>query len=288
MCDDGSTDGTAHVVRRVFEGANGPTEVRLVSTDRVGGVTANFERAVRACRGEIIALCDQDDVWHPDRLAAVLPWFRDSGARSLVFCDATLINEAGAKMGGTLHDRLRIGSRERRRIDNGAAFEVLIRRNVVTGAATTFSRDLLQLALPFPPDWVHDEWLAIIAAASGEVRRSDKTLIDYRLHADNQIGVSDPSISARLARMLEPRGDRYLRLSRRSRELADRLATLDVEPRKLKLARRKQAFESARAAYPQSRLRRILPVLRRWFRGDYARLSSQRNLDVVRDLLQPP
>ncbi|MEJ1230392.1 MAG: hypothetical protein WDM88_06825 [Galbitalea sp.] len=30
------------------------------------GVTRNFERAVAACVGDLIALCDHDDVWHPE------------------------------------------------------------------------------------------------------------------------------------------------------------------------------------------------------------------------------
>ena len=287
ISDDASNDDTMAIVRRVVANGTPSVDIRIIGTSRAGGVTANFERAVRACRGDIIILSDQDDVWHPDRVSTVLSAFAGPDAPLLVFADANLIDASGASLPGSIHTNLRLSRSEARRIDAGDSFAVLIRRNVVTGAVTAFSRSLLDAALPFPPDWVHDEWLAIIAAAIGTVRRVPARLIDYRIHDNNQIGVDDPSRHSRLARMLEPRKDRYQRLSRRSQGLADRLARLGVNPFRLALARRKASFESARATYPNSRLRRVAPVLRQWFRGNYARLSSQRRLDVARDLLQP-
>jgi hypothetical protein len=232
-------------------------------------------------------LCDQDDVWHPDRLSQVVSWFESSEGPALVFSDATLIDASGAATGGSLHQSLRLSSRERRKIDAGAAFDVLIRRNVVTGAATAFSRDLLPLALPFPSGWVHDEWLALVASATGTVGRIPASLVDYRLHANNQIGVSDPSAASRLNRMLEPRRDRYRRLALRTEDLVRRLDALGVDPQFLVLARRKLEFEHERAAYSPRRVRRLAAILRHWLRGDYRRLSSQGDLDVARDLLQP-
>jgi hypothetical protein len=112
-------------------------------------------------------------------------------------------------------------------------------------------------------------------------------LVDYRLHDNNQIGVSDPSAASRLNRMLEPRRDRYRRLALRAEDVVRRLDALGVEPRFLVLARRKLAFEQERAAYSPRRVRRLAAILRHWARGDYRRLSSQGDLDVARDLLQP-
>lgn len=287
IADDGSTDGTLAIIEDVTRGHKGPTEIRLVHTDRVGGVTQNFDRAIGQCRGDIVALCDQDDTWEPHKLTVLSEQFVDARAPRLVFSNATLIDEVGAPMPGTLHGGLRLGRRERAELRTGRAFDLLIRRNVVTGAVAAFSRDLYPRATPFPASWVHDEWLAIIASAIGDVVLVDQALVNYRLHAANQIGVADPGVASRMGRMLQPRGERYVRLRRRSGDLVERLESLAAPADVLALARAKLDFETSRAAYPRSRVRRLGPVLRRLANGSYARYSSQRRLDAVRDILQP-
>lgn len=46
---------------------------------RKKGVAANFTNAIRYCRGDKIFLCDQDDVWLPDKVKRVMQAF-DAGA----------------------------------------------------------------------------------------------------------------------------------------------------------------------------------------------------------------
>ena len=287
IADDGSTDATLAIINQIARGYAGPTEIRLVDTDRVGGVTQNFDRAIGQCRGDIVVLCDQDDTWEPQKLAVLGQAFSGAATPRLVFSDATLIDDTGARLPGTLHESLLLGRRERAELRSGRAFDLLIRRNVVTGAVAAFSRDLYARATPFPASWVHDEWLAIIASVVGDVVLIEQALVNYRLHAANQIGVADPGVASRIGRMLQPRGDRYLRLRRRSGDLVERLESLAAPADTLAIARRKLEFESSRAAYPRSRIRRLGPVLRLLAKGSYARYSSQRRLDSVRDVLQP-
>ncbi len=287
ISDDGSTDGTLAIIDDVTKGYPGPTDIRLTHTTRVGGVTQNFDRAIGACRGDVVALCDQDDVWEPRKLSVLGQQFVDAPPHRLVFSNASLIDETGTRLPGTLHDSLRLGRRERTELRAGRAFDLLIRRNVVTGAVAAFSRDLYADAAPFPPSWVHDEWLAIIASAIGEVVLVDETLVHYRLHSANQIGISDPGVASRIGRMLGKRGDRYSRLKTRADDLVRGLERLSTPGPLLALAQRKLAFEEARAAYPKARLSRITPIVRECARGSYSHLSSQRRLDMIRDLLQP-
>lgn len=287
VCDDGSTDATVSIIQAVAAANPTATPIRLVHTDRVGGVTRNFDRAIAACRGDIIALSDQDDRWDPLRLQTMVPLLVGHAGPSLVFADAALIDARGETLNGTLQAGLLLSRWECARIDGGRPFDALIRRNVVTGAACAFTRDLYEFATPFPDSWVHDEWLAILAAASGRVVRSSEVLGAYRLHESNQIGLPGTSVRARLTRMLAPRGDRYVQIHDRTVTLVAKLSGEGASERVLALARRKEAFESARASYPAGRLGRVLPVLARWVRGDYRRLSSQGGLDVVRDLAQP-
>ncbi len=288
ISDDGSTDDTVRRARSFVERAN-ETGIRfrvIVGTGGLG-VTANFQRAIEACSGELIALCDHDDVWHPDRLSSAVPSFANDNALLFQHGDARLVGAAGEPLGIGLFEALEVSRDELDGINAGRAFEIYLRRNLATGATAIVRRSLVEKALPFPASWVHDEWLATIAAALGRVEVLNRELIDYRQHGANQIGVQKPTMRYRVRRMLSSRGVRNARLARRAVDLAERLDEMQVAAPYRELAHAKARFEAARAALPANRLRRIGPVVRELRAGSYARFASQGRLDVVRDLLQP-
>ena len=66
VCDDGSTDTTRSLLEQFARKSPFPVELRFNSRNL--GVTRNFEQALMACRSDFIALCDQDDLWHPRKL----------------------------------------------------------------------------------------------------------------------------------------------------------------------------------------------------------------------------
>ncbi|PKO55579.1 MAG: alpha-L-Rha alpha-1,3-L-rhamnosyltransferase, partial [Betaproteobacteria bacterium HGW-Betaproteobacteria-21] len=67
IADDASSDGTLAVIK----GFDDPRICVLASEVRLG-VVPTFERALSAARGEIVFLCDQDDVWLPNKRAVFL------------------------------------------------------------------------------------------------------------------------------------------------------------------------------------------------------------------------
>lgn len=286
IADDGSTDGTLDRVRELVEAAGWGPRVRIL-TGGGHGVTANFERAVRACRGELIALSDQDDIWLPGRLSAQLERLDARPSALLLFANAELVDAAASPMGATLFDHLEVSARELEDLADGGAFRSLLRRNVVTGATVVFRRSLLEVAVPFPAEWVHDEWLAIMAAATAGVVPLDRPVTAYRQHGANAIGVAAPTLARKVRRVLQPRGARNRTLAARAAVLVERLERLGVRGEVLAAARAKAAFERFRAALPDARPRRVVPVLARARTGDYGRYASQGTMDIVRDLLQP-
>lgn len=292
VSDDGSTDATVAIVEeelRAHRASGAPTpELVLLRNAQPLGVTRNFEQALQACTGELIALSDQDDEWEADKLERMAAFFASRPGLALLHTDAVLIDDAGMPVGGTLFGVLEVSDAERAAVHSGRAFEAFVRRNLVTGATAMIDRGLLELALPFPPEWVHDEWLAVQAAARERLDLSERPLTRYRRHDENQIGAGDPTLTHKISRVLGRRGDRNRQLAVRSRLLADRLATAEgVSTEYRALAERKAEFEEARAALPENRLRRALPVLRLALAGGYPRLASRGWLDVLRDLLQP-
>jgi glycosyltransferase involved in cell wall biosynthesis len=288
VADDGSTDDTLALVRAIAAHHPVTSLVVLGPEARPLGVAGNFARAVAATHGDLVALSDQDDRWHEGRLAALRARFEAEPDVLLIHHDAALIDGSGQPIGSTLLEWLRVGVGERRLLTSADAFAASIRRNTATGATVVFRRELAEIAGPIGEGWIHDEWWAILAGALGAARLDERALIDYRQHDANEIGVARPTPAYLVRRMLAPRGDRYGWLARRSAALVDRLEALRaqgtvIDERWLALARRKAEFERSRAEYPASRLARVRPVWRN--RRQYADLSSQGRLDIVRDLM---
>ncbi|MGJ8722271.1 MAG: glycosyltransferase family 2 protein [Salinibacterium amurskyense] len=287
VSDDASRDDTIDRVRAVA--ARYPSvQLTVFENTPPLGVTKNFEQAIRACTGDLIALSDQDDVWHPGRLALFAAQFAAQPTVSLIHSDARLVDGAGAPLGHTLSGALGVGAGEVASIHAGDAFSVMLRRNLVTGACTVFRRSLVEFAAPFPPSWVHDEWLGIIAAAVASTDFVEQPTIDYRQHGSNQIGATKLSLAGKFGRMMEPRRDRNARLETNMTVLVDRLQRLGarVSDEKVNRALAKLEHERMRNALPEARFRRIPTVTRAFAAGHYGRYSRG-PLDAVRDVLQP-
>ena len=286
VSDDASMDATVQRVRAAFAAhPDGPSLVLLQNAQPLG-VTRNFEQAIAACSGAIIVLSDQDDVWSPRRVEAALEAFADP-AVLLVHSDATLIDGTGAELPDTLFDAYAVTDAVRAQLASPRAFELLLHRNLVTGATMSVRRELAVGARPFPPSWVHDEWLAVAAAARGRIVPLPERLVRYRQHGGNEIGAVRVTLRAKLSRLTAPGAARNRRLLERAGDLADRAGSLGVtEPDRLVALAEKVEHERVRSGLSVHRALRVLPVLRELRTGRYHRFGGGLQ-DVARDLIQP-
>ncbi|MBX3067281.1 MAG: glycosyltransferase family 2 protein [Cryobacterium sp.] len=288
VSDDGSTDRTLEIVK-ILAKANPQISWNILESKSSLGVTANFERAISNTTGNFILLSDQDDIWRIDRVAVSMMAFERDPQTLLFHSDARLVDSQGSAIGGTLFKAIGYSRKERGLVSRGKALTVLLRRNTVTGATTAFKRELFELAKPFPPSWVHDEWLTMFAAIFGRIESSLEGLIDYRQHDSNQIGAAAPTISGRVQKLVESRSKRNARLLARATDLANRINSLgkDVSQEVHRLVAGKLEHEQFRSALPNSRFKRIIPIKFEALRGRYSRFGRAR-FDIPRDLLQPP
>ena len=289
--DDDSSDDTLAIIERVHAEALAAepslaTRLTIIRRRPALGVTANFAATLAACKGELIALSDQDDEWMPGKLATLAAAFEADPVLLLAHSDARLVDADGAPLGLTLLEALEATEVERAGLAAGAALPVLLRRNLVTGATVMLRRTLLESAAPIPGEWVHDEWLAAVAAAVGRVRLVPEPLIDYRQHGANQIGARLPTLADRLARLREPRAERAARLAHRTALLAERGRELGVAPDVQWQLDAKAAHEARRARLSRVRLARVPTVLGGALAGRYGRYSRGA-MDVLRDLVTP-
>ena len=289
LLDDASSDDTARAVQGFAANieAAGIGFRLIVNQDNLGYIK-NFEKAVHLCREEVIFLCDQDDVWRPDKIEIMLACFEDRPELMLAYSDARIVDPALLSLGFTQSEALDVSREEMQLIKTGRAYEALLVRNLVTGATVAFRRQLLDFANPFPTCWIHDEWLAVVAAAVGQVHFCAEPLIDYRQHGANQIGMRRRDLSEKLRSMFRVRGRFYEIQVERAELLKERLEALGNRIDPSRVARLNDRLEHLRfrARLPSSRIARLAPALNEWRSGRYRQYSNGLRA-VVRDLFEP-
>ncbi|WP_299360744.1 glycosyltransferase family 2 protein [uncultured Paracoccus sp.] len=206
--DDGSTDGGPAMVKEFAALHSDRVQLR---TGPQQGAVAQFRALLRMAPAvEFVALADQDDVWHSDKLARAATALRSVPAdRPAVYCSRVTICDA----------RLRpiALSRLPHRPPN---FRHALVQNVVQGNTVVLNRASMQLLraadMLSGPVTMHDWWIyQIVSGAGGRVIYDPRPSLLYRQHDANVVGANDGARSrlASLGRML--RGD-HARWSRQN------------------------------------------------------------------------
>lgn len=276
VCDDASADGTVELVEEVARGTSVPVRVR--SNPSPLGFRRNFERAVAECSGDVVFLSDQDDVWLPEKIEAMLPAFTEDAA--IAHCDAVLAGPDLEGSGETVfgrHPPLGAGTSTPLELIWGMG---------VPGCTMAFRAELTKALVPFSELWSHDLWIALVGGALGDVVPVRRPLMLYRRHGGGA-GPSrhlDVGARGRAREGLRTRGpDDYGRDREKWGEVVERLeayggALPATDPRRDRLDafleeyRRRHALAVFREGVRRRpRPARLGPVLRRIATGDYRR-----------------
>lgn len=289
VADDGSTDGTCSLIHSFAQTA--PFPVRLLEPAGRLGPTGSFSRAAEACTGSVVAFCDQDDRWHPDKLARLAVPFADPVVM-LAVCDARLVGPNLEPMGRTLWEQVgfrpsggRLVHPERVFLSQTIAFGLTM--------ALRHSDAMRQALWPVAPRWGHDGWVANVASTLGEVALVDAPLVDYRQHAGQ---VSSAGTGAGIASRLRPRNAALTPDAAALRSLAARLDAVGEEARGADWwairdhASRKAthlAFRESLPMVPGGPLARAPRVVCEAAAGEYRRYSNGWR-SAVRDVVWGP
>ncbi len=259
VCDDRSSDDTVSLLE-AFAGRVGfPVRVHINSENL--GSTKNFEKAIGLCDGDIIALCDQDDWWLPEKLSKTAAIFEADADIGLVVSDSWLAGPHLEKTGERSWPNLPFTASMQRRFRAGRGPWMMTRYNLVTGAATAFRAGLREIVLPIPSCWVHDGWIGYLATAVSKAELIPEPLLHYRQHGTQQIGIPRLTLRRQIQFALtlnvasfQKLRDGFVSLSERLEQFQDRIRLPGV----LAAARGKAALAEAQVRLRQStRLTRI-------------------------------
>jgi hypothetical protein len=284
VCDDGSTDDTlAHVERFA---AAAPFEVRIVRNQQNLGFSGNFQRVLALVGGDIVFICDQDDIWYPDKIDIALAALEADPSAALVVNDEHLMDAEGRRLDATFLGNVR-------KLGYPDSYHC-------AGCCTAMRRDYLDLALPLGAPINYDLWMSNLADFLGLKRVLDAPLQLYRRHGDNSTVTVLAEEQASLWRLFrayglsDPRREWRIQIDAlnayRSRieerpALAERLAGRDGVTRALarigeetdRLARRLALLDKPRPA-------RLPSILKLWSGGFYRNFSGGKS--AIKDILR--
>ncbi len=90
VADDGSTDGTAQVIRDYAQ--KYPSRVVPVLSKQNNGITINSNRALEACQGKYIAFQGGDDIFLPGKISTQVDWMEEDEKRVLCGHDVEIFD----------------------------------------------------------------------------------------------------------------------------------------------------------------------------------------------------
>lgn len=285
VCDDCSGDDTVHLIEGFARRAAFP--VRVIANHENLGTSKNFEQAIGLCAGDIILLADQDDIWMPQKLKRIEAAFNCHQETGLVLTNAEVVDERLEPLGYDIWQFAGLAADERRCIEDGRGFRIMLRRSVTFGITMAFHARYKKMILPLPanqavfnsPLPIHDKWIALIIASVARVGLIEEKLLLYRQHVHQQTG------AAQMIRLTQQGASAWQPLVRNVFESAaatyrEMRATIAAQPHHLLHSDDLKELDAliahleARARVPLHRLKRVPHIVRELGGGGYHRYAN--------------
>jgi glycosyltransferase involved in cell wall biosynthesis len=285
ICDDGSSDNTLDILHEFAARAAFP--VRVLANEKTLGVAQNFARAITLCQGDVIMLCDQDDVWKPHKTQSLLQALQINAGAVYAFSDAEMVGEDGAPLGQKLWDAVTIRDRIPK-FHGPRQVETLLRHNLIPGASMALRSSFREVFLPIPSGWMHDYWFALLGSSLAFGVPVEDSLFMYRRHSEQVCGWKKKTYLQVVKDSLRAQQDESWGKLSTFHQLLERTSSgiVPVERERLTLLQDK-ALHLERRAQIRSRVGadRLVCVAREVLSGRYRRFSDSWQ-SIVRDVLE--
>ena len=192
ISDDGSQDRTVDIIKEIA--ASDYSNIHLYEDNPRHGFAFNFGHAVSHCSGDVLFLCDQDDIWHPQKVEHVVNVYCRYTDALCVFHNAVSVDTFGKPSHVLFNsyiqsfaERYPVG--EIVKVSSNPNCEIAASGPLINGMVMSVSRKLLETAFPFPPiPSQHDGWLWFCSEALDGCYFLNEVLTNRRLHFDNTSG----------------------------------------------------------------------------------------------------
>jgi glycosyltransferase involved in cell wall biosynthesis len=280
VCDDGSRDSTINILAKFSESVSFP--VHIHQNKRNLGSSKNFEQCLQKCTGDIIFLCDQDDVWMPKKVEMMVAYFQEHEEHEAVFSNAQIIDQRGLQTGNSSFNQIEFNQEAQAKWLNGESFEILLKGYVVTGATMAIRKRSLPNLIPVPeiiPELIHDGWMALKLAIHNQIGFMSDTLIQYREHESQQVGLKAKNEHVSLLdRLTRSRKDKLSRIGKKyddAKALYEHIKSMpNIPSTVIGQLQQRYEFYAMRANLPANRFSRIAPIFQYVLNGSYKYLEG--------------
>ena len=201
LVDDCSTDNTYQLVKEYIK-INLP-QCRLYKNEQNLGFIKTFKKSIALTNGDIIFLCDQDDVWNSNKIEEMSN-IMENNDKVLSLCSSfTKIDSNGNNIISKNRPFSSNNGLIRKIMIKDKMYRISIKRvityNISPGCTCAFKKELKDEFLNMASNIPHDLQINIIAANKSGLYFFNKSLINYRIHSANTIGLKrDTEIKKRI------------------------------------------------------------------------------------------
>jgi len=191
IIDDHSNDNSI----KVIESYNFPARQLIKHKVNVGPIKT-FEEGIKKTTGDIIFLCDQDDIWEAKKVETFLSTFKSSKAL-LCFSDAYLLTSERDFNNLSFIEKLDEDIIKKLSQSDLSFPELLIKQNIIAGAHMAFRKEVKTMDLfPIPTSQkhlLHDRFIALLVASkgNGSIKFISEQLSKYRIHNEQYLGFNE-------------------------------------------------------------------------------------------------
>jgi len=235
-------------------------------------VSGNFAKAISLTRGEVIFLCDQDDVWLPGKVEKLYTILQENPDIDGVFCNSELVNAELSGLGITLYDRRKFSNAMQKQLNSGEALKVFLKRVTCSSHNIAFKRRALGYIMPLPElaPFYPDTFIGLSIAADSSWRAVPECLTLYRIHSNNE---SAPK-SGNLTAAARARANRAAWRSAQLAEIIIARANGKLPAGKLRMLQKFAAFQKKRDAYSKNLFLRTVQVFFQAVKWNYCRFAN--------------
>ena len=102
LCDDGSSDNTVNIVNEYIKKYSLGDSWKVYKNPQNLGYAKNFYHAMELCDGDLIYLCDQDDIWKNDKIEKMNKVMEENPNISLLMCKGGVIGADDRELHGMM------------------------------------------------------------------------------------------------------------------------------------------------------------------------------------------
>lgn len=191
IVDDCSIDETVNIVTKYIRN-NNLMDWKFVVNDENLGYRKNFRKAISMATGDIIFLCDQDDIWSKYKVEKMINVLKDKRVYSLA-SSFYFIDKNGKKFKIKKKVNKSNNNLLEQRINKKLTkigLNILLKNNFSQGCTMAFNKLLRDEYLRYSEGKLPHDWeINLLASIHNGCYYMDEELIGYRIHEENTIGL---------------------------------------------------------------------------------------------------